>query len=234
MSVRVNFGRRAVLRVPQVDPRQVHVDVAEQLAALRALGRDVLRPERGRLVHDLRARLVAVEAEHELDGRHAGDIDQPGHAVEARLVEQQVAVLGDDVPRAEDRARIGVAVDVRHAVGVALDARAHSAHAGRGARDGLGQQERRVVLGQQRGGLVVAAPVGARDELRVGDVAEERREPVVHLRLRLGGQHAGRRAPRHARLPLAVRDDVQGGGRRRSRRKNAEHDRGERERTSQD
>ena len=101
-------------------------------------------------------------------------------------------------------------------------------------RDGVAGDERGVVLVDQRGRLVVAGAVGARDELRVGDVAEERREAVVHLRLGLGGQHARARGPGHAGLPLAVRDDVQGGDRRGGRRHNAEHDHGERERTSQD
>ena len=129
---------------------------------------------------------------------------------------------------------VGVAVDVRDAVGVALDARADGADAGRRAGDGLVGDERRVVLVDQRGRLVVAGAVGAGHELRVGHVAEERREAVVHLRLRVGREQPGARGPGHAGLPLAVGDHVQGGGRRSGRRENAEHDHGERERASQD
>ncbi len=234
VGARERRGARAVLRVPQVDAGQVDVDVAQQLASRGALRLDRLGLQRGRLVEDLLGRLVGVEPQHELDGRHAGHVDERGDGVGARLVEQQVAVLRGDVAGGEGHARVRVAVDVRHAVGVALDARAHRADAGRGARDGVVGDERRVVLVDQRGRLVEAGAVGARDELRVGHVAEERGEAVVHLRLRLGREHPGKPGPGHAGLTLAVGDDVQGGGRRGGRRENAEHDHGEREHASQD
>ena len=234
VGARERRRRRLVLRVPEVQAGEVHVDVVQQLSPLRAGCLDRLGLLRGRLVEDLLGRLVGIEAENELDGRHARDVDEPGDAVGARLVEQQRAVGRLDVAGAEEDAGVGVAVDVRDAVGVALDARTDRAHPGRRAGDGVAGDQRRVVLVDQRRRLVVAAAVRARHQLRVGDVAEEWSEAVVHARLRLGGQQAGARAPGHAGLPLAVRDHVQGGDSRSRWRQNADHDHGERERTSQD
>jgi hypothetical protein len=237
---RVDVGagelRRAgpVLRVPEVQPREVDVDVAQQLHAARPGGLDRLRLQRGRLIDHRLRRLVAVEPEDQADGRHAQHADQRGDAVGAREIDDEAAVLRLDVAGTEDHPGVGVAVDVRYAVRVALDARADGAGARRGAADGLRDQERGIVLVHQRGRLVEAGAVGAGDELSVGDVAEQRRQAVVHARLGLGGEQPRSRAPADAGLPLAVRDDVQGGRRRGSRRHGAEHDRGERERASQD
>ena len=157
VGARERRRRRLVLRVPEVDAREVDVDVAQQPAPGRALRLDRLGLLRRRLVEDLLGRLVAVEAEQELDGGHARDVDEPRDAVGARQVEQQRAVGRLDVAGGEEDARVGVAVDVRDAVGVALDARADGADAGRRARDGVAGDERRVVLVDQRRRLVVAA-----------------------------------------------------------------------------
>ena len=78
---RVDVGARdrrlvgCVLGVPGVHARDVGVDVGEQL---QAVGPGLLQRVgllAGDLVGERLARLVAVEAEDELDGRDAGDVD---------------------------------------------------------------------------------------------------------------------------------------------------------------
>src|SRR3954452_1885402 len=209
--------RRLGGRHARVDAGQVGVDVVEQLLALGALGLDALGLLRGDLVDDLLAGLVVVQPEDEVDRRDAGQVDQAGDAVGTGLVHEQRLVGGDRVAGAEDGAGVGVAVDVRHAVRVALDRGADRAGGRRGARHRLGADEGRVVLGQEGGRLVVAAAVGAGHERLLGDVPEQGRDPVIHLGLGVGRQDAGRRRPRDPGGHLAVGDDVErgvGGGRR--------------------
>ena len=205
---------RPVRAVPLVDADEVGVDVAQDLPALAAglLERLVLLLDD--LVADLRGRRVLVEAEDEVDGRRAGEVDRARDPVVARLVEQQAAVLRGHVAGAEDHAGVGGRVDVRHAVAVAPDPGGQRGAAG-GGRDRLVGQVRRVVHRLERGGLEEAAAVGARGEHRVGDVRAERGQAVVHPRLGVGRQHPGLRGPGHAGLGLPVWDDVElgrGGG----------------------
>ena len=175
----------------RLTPREVGVDVVQHLHALGAGGL-----QRGVLLSDhLRAylggRLVRVELADELDRPHAGDVQRRGDPVVARLVDQQAAILREHVAGAEHDAVVRVGVDVRDAVGVAPDARRERARAHRVVGD-----QRRVVGGEQPRRLEVTGAVGARLEHGVRDVAAERRQPVVHQRLRVGRQHPRRRRPR--------------------------------------
>jgi len=116
----------------------------QQLLAVGTLLEDVVGLELGRLVGDALARLVVVELQSEVDRGYAGQIDQAGHTGGACRADQQRLVGGGDITGAEDRARVGVGVDVRHAVCVALDAGRYVAGARRGAGDRVARDQLRI------------------------------------------------------------------------------------------
>ena len=159
MSWRVNGGAWAGWPVPRVDARDVRVDVVQQLLALGAgpaITASGLRHDRVGLL----ARRELVQPRDQVDGREVGCVDRRGQAVEARLIEQQAAVLGDRVTGAERHVVVGLPVDVRDVVGVAADLEAGP----RGERLGADDPS-----GLDRLGLEDAW------ELRVGDVVAQRR-----------------------------------------------------------
>ncbi len=152
------------------------------------------RTQHARLLGDLplggRGRAEVAKAARQPDGGDARCVDRGDARVVARLLEQQAAVGRDDPAGGEGQGVARLRRDVRHAVLVA-----HEAHAA--ARDPLGAA--RALAGRAEAlALEVAAKV------RVADLVEQRRQPVVHLCLRV-------RAHRHGHRPvLPGGDDVQG------------------------
>ena len=210
---------RAVRVVPEVDAGEVRVDVAQHAAAVRAglaqrarlLARDLARgPPRRACRSRARAR-ARWRARRGCRSRRRGRCRAPGRAAGC-------GPRRSDVARAEHHAVVGVGVDVRHAVGVAPDARAQRRCRAPGPvtvssvmNDGSSARE-------QLRGLEVARPVRAR---RAGRRVVTLRPSGVSRSYISAWRRAGacrRCSPSRARLLLAVRDDVELGGRARSGR----------------
>ena len=119
----------------------------------------------------LRTRLEVLQVGDQVEGVKSRSIDRRDASVVTSLLEQQAAILRRDPPGSPNATGVGGCLDVRHVELVAGDLYS-------GTRDALVRPRARAVEAEALGLEVLG-------EVVEGDVVEERRQAVVHLRLRV-------------------------------------------------